>query len=233
MKEYFADMHADPLAVAVTEEQGGDWSTSWADLMMVMFVLFTVLFVYASSKTDLKVLFSPETAGRAMDTSSIDPLLGLIGNLSGLAESGNAVKGPVGYAGEMVYKARDNAVTVMREGDALRITMRGDVFFLPGGESLQPGADDYLDEIGDIIRRTPGNAMVVGYADPSEAEGADSFGLSARRAEAIASQLMKRYGMEPWRIAVTGRGAFAPDVPGNMESSAELNRRVEVIVMTR
>lgn len=233
MKEYFSDIHTDPLTVATVEEQGGDWATSWADLMMVMFVLFTVLFVYAGSKSDLKVLFSPETAGRAMETSSIDPLLGLIGNLSGLAESGNVVRGPVGYSGEVVYKANDNAVTVIREGDALRITMRGDVFFLPGNETLQPTADDYLDEIGDIIRRSPGNAMVVGYADPSEVDGVASFGLSARRAEQVAAHLMKRYGMEPWRIAVTGRGAYAPDVPGNMEQSAELNRRVEVILMTR
>lgn len=233
MKEYFTDIHADPLSLTQSEEPGGDWSTSWADLMMVMFVLFTVLFVYADGKSNLKVLFSSESAGKARETSSLDPLLGLIGNISGVAESSNSVRGPVGYGSNVVYKARDNAVTVISEGDALRIIMRGDVFFLPGNEAMQPAADDYLDEIGDIIRRTQGNVMVVGYADPSESDGTESFSLSARRAEHVASKLMERYGVQPWRIAVSGRGAFAPDVPANVDNSAELNRRVEVIMMTR
>ncbi|WP_018123906.1 OmpA/MotB family protein [Desulfovibrio oxyclinae] len=233
MKEYFSDMKGDPLEASALQEQGGDWATSWADLMMVMFVLFTVLFVYAGNKAELKVLFSPDTAERAKETNSIDPLLGLIGNLSGLADSSNAVNGPAGYQGEVVFKARDNAVTVLREGDSMRVIMRGDIFFAPGGESLLSGADEYLDEIGSILRTTQGNVMVVGYAAATELEGKSGFSLSAGRAESVAERLIGRYGMRPERIAVTGRGAHSPDVPAYLEDSADLNRRVEIIMVTR
>lgn len=214
------------------QDDANRWAVPWADLMMVMFVLFVVMFIYAQSHQDVKVLFSQETAQTIEKTSSLDPLIGLIGQISGLNANGgtDSVRMPVN---DVLYKSADNGITVVREGnDKVRITLRGDLFFGENQSRLKATADQYLREIADVVKVSVGSVHVIGHATQREDSGTNGFRLSTKRAIDVASRFINTFNMSPNRFVITGRGAHRPDVPATSEQTLTMNRRVEVILLT-
>jgi len=208
-----------------------DWAVPWADLMMVMFVLFVVLFVYASSHQDVKVLFSQQSADQAQATSALDPLIGLIGQIASKADSrGN--KEVIRMAeNQVLYRSRANGVSVIREGQArVRVTLRGDLFFEAGSGELKPESAQYLVEVAEVVKLSVGNVHVIGFASQDEAEVADGFAISTNRAAGVANFLIKQFNIEPKRVVITGRGAYMPEIPSTSETNQALNRRVEIVI---
>jgi len=191
-----------------------DWSVPWADLMMIMFVLFVVLFVYASANKDLARFFSEESGA--------------------VPEAQAGVRERVSQASrELLYKARDGAVSVIRENeDRVRVILRGDVFFEAGRERLSARAAAYLAEVGELMRLSAGSVHVIGYADEHERSGAASYALSAQRAANVAEYFIEAMRVDPRRFVISGRGAYQPETPEFSENSARLNRRVEIVIMT-
>lgn len=215
----------------ITVRGMNDWVVPWADLMMVMFVLFVVLFVYASTHQDVKVLFSDQSRGNAQSTSTLDPLIGLIGQISSRVDSTGASSNVRIAGNKVLYRNRAEGISVMREGpNRVRISLRGEMFFAAGDDVLRSDALTYLQEIAEVIRLSVGMVHVIGYASADEAEGSSSFGLSSRRADDVADLLMSEFKIDPRRIVVSGRGAYAPELPGISEANQEMNRRVEIII---
>jgi chemotaxis protein MotB len=208
-----------------------DWAVPWSDLMMVMFVLFAVLFIYASTRQDVKILFSRQTAEKAQSANALDPLIGLIGQIASRTATGGSQDVVRMAENEVLYRSRTNGITVVREARGrVRVTLRGDLFFDVNSGQLKPESAAYLDEIGDLVRLSVGLVHVIGFADQSEAQGAQSFILSSERAAGVADQLINRIGIEPKRLVVTGRGAYQPELPDTSAANQTLNRRVEIVV---
>lgn len=209
-----------------------DWSVPWADLMMVMFVLFVVLFIYASSHQDVKVLFSNQSAEEARSSSSLDPLIGLIGQIASRADSSGTSEIVRVAQNEVLYRSRANGVSVVREAAGqVRITLRGELFFDEKSGELKEGSGHYLNEIAELIRLSLGTVHVIGYADVSESEGSQSFALSTGRAANVADYLISSFGIEPKRIIITGRGSYQPEVPDTSVENQMMNRRVEIVIV--
>ncbi len=219
----------DQLEGQVSGRGQNDWVVPWADLMMVMFVLFVVLFVYASTHQNVKVLFSSQSADRAQATSTLDPLIGLIGQISGKVD-GHGSQQLVSVAeNQVLYRSRTDGVSVVREGrDRIRITLRGELFFLKGNETLAPDAISYLQEIAEVVQLSSGTVHVIGYASVGEA--ADGFHLSTGRAADVARLLMAEFAIDPKRVVITGRGSYAPEFPNTSTANQAMNRRVEIII---
>lgn len=208
-----------------------DWAVPWSDLMMVMFVLFVVLFVYASTHQDVKVLFSQQSADEAQSTSALDPLIGLIGQIASRADmQGN--KDVVRMADhQVIYRSREHGVSVIREGqDRVRVTLRGHLFFNAGSGELNPEAARYLAEVGEVVKLSVGTVHVIGFASQDEVAGSESFALSTDRAADVSRYLITKFNIAPKRVIITGRGAFMPEVPGTSEASKAKNRRVEIVI---
>ena len=208
-----------------------DWAVPWADLMMVMFVLFVVLFIYASSHQDVKVLFSHQSAEKAQAASSLDPLIGLIGQIASRADSGGSQDVVRTAESQVLYRSRVNGVSVIREAPGrVRISLRGNLFFDARLGALKAGSEQYLQEIAGVIKLSVGTVHVIGYADRSESEGTESFKLSTARAADVADYLINQFGIDPKRIIITGRGAYLPELPDTSHTNEALNRRVEVVI---
>jgi outer membrane protein OmpA-like peptidoglycan-associated protein len=75
--------------------------------------------------------------------------------------------------------------------------------------------------------QAPVRVLVIGHTDT---QGTPDYNaeLSTRRAEAVRSMLVTRYGLRSSDILVEGRGMREPLVPGSTEEHHALNRRVEV-----
>ncbi|WP_022661806.1 OmpA/MotB family protein [Paucidesulfovibrio longus] len=227
-EQYFRN---DPLG-AMTPGDGdgpaGHWSVPWADLMMVMFVLFVVLYIFAVRHKDVVVLFSQRTApGEAR--GQVDRLDGLITRIAG--RNGNEGM-PVEERREVYYKSTANGVSVVREEQQVRVTLRGGLFFKSGGTELQVDAKEYLSDVAEIIRLTQGGVEVIGYADAKEADGVQGFKLTAERASNVARWFIEEGGIAPSRFSVAGRGGYVPELPSISPGHEDANRRVEIIIHT-
>jgi len=209
-----------------------DWAVPWSDLMMVVFVLFVVLFIYAGSHKDVKILFSDQSAAEARASSALDPLIGLIGQIASQADGGgsrDSVRMPESQA---LYRDRGNGISIIREAPGrVRITLRGKLFFDAMAGKLNPGAEQYLDEIAKVVQLNVGGIHVIGYTDLSEAAGSKSFSLSTQRAAGVAEHFIRHFHVDPKRISVTGRGAYRPEQPETTENNQEMNRRVEIVIV--
>lgn len=209
------------------------WSVPWADLMMVMFVLFAVLYVFKSTNTDLKVLFQGDQGESGQQTAAApDPLQGLIGRLAGHMNAVGDADSNVTIDGtENVYRSERSEVAVTRGMDnAVRIALRGHVIFPAAAEGLDETGRRYLDQVGDFLGKTPGTIHVVGFAAADEATGMDSFGLSMTRAQSVAAYLAQSSGIDPARFVISGRGAYEPEVPDSLDA-AHRNRRVKLYIL--
>jgi chemotaxis protein MotB len=224
----------DQMEDAATVHGMQDWAVPWSDLMMVMFVLFVVLFIYAGTHKDVKILFSSQSAAEARATSAIDPLIGLIGQIASRAAAGGSGDVVGMNDSRVLYRSRANGISVVQEGPGqVRISLRGALFFDEKSGDLNPEAGQYLDEIAKVVSLNVGIVHVVGFADESESQGADSFALSTDRASDVAGYFISHFNIEPKRIVITGRGAYQPELPETSEANRASNRRVEIVIVNQ
>jgi outer membrane protein OmpA-like peptidoglycan-associated protein len=113
---------------------------------------------------------------------------------------------------------------------ALLATGRADVysiFFAFNSAELRQESDSTLREIDDVLRRHPGWKLAIN----GDNVGGDAFNLalSERRAAAVKSALVTRFGAAPARLTTAGYGERQPKATNTtLEGRAE-NRRVELV----
>jgi chemotaxis protein MotB len=209
------------------------WSVPWADLMMVMFVLFVVLFVYASQKRDTALLFANPQQGAVQAEPS--PMQTLMLRLSAMdtPAAGNAQK-VYEQARRLLYTANGGGVAVTMEPDGgVRVNLGGEVVFKENSAAIGPAGLAYLDETAKLLQSSPRRVHIVGYADSAERGGqpAAQLELSMERAAAAARRLMGRHQIESHRFAVSGRGAAGLLAPATTPENRRKNRRIEIVIL--
>lgn len=221
-----------PQAVAA----GGnfaEWSVPWSDLMMVMFIVFAVLFVYSGAKD--RPAPAPAAQKPAETRAPQDPMQAFLGQLNDPVKDAKGFVNVNGSPQRETYYQNDNlGVSVVRETDRqVRVFLRGDLFFAPGGDALAAKSDAYLARIAEILRVSSGAVLVVGHAAEGEtATPEEGLALSARRAAGVAQYFIRTAHLDASRFLVTGRGSFQPEAPATDQDADKRNRRVEVLVLT-
>lgn len=211
-------------------EGANGWAVPWADLMMVMFVLFVVLFIYSKSKENIKVIFKDNAASEV----SINPVDTLIDSISlhraGMSKDSSVVLPPQ----QSLFRSRNGAVSVnTKDNGDVKIVMRGDTFFSPGKAYLDALSRKYLSEVAGMLTTNNHAIHVIGHCDDTDVSKigqSEAFELSAQRAARVAQYLIKTSGIEPGRIMVSGRGITRPEIPSSVEKVKGNNRRVEIYV---
>jgi len=123
---------------------------------------------------------------------------------------------------------------VVREGSGhVRVTLRGALFFDSAESLLKDGSDQYLQEIAEVVRLSVGLVHVIGYASPDEVTDGNGFSLSSGRAAGVAGFLINKFGIDPKRIVITGRGVYHPELPDTSKENQALNRRVEIVITNK
>ena len=210
-----------------------EWSVPWSDLMMVMFIVFAVLFVVTSMRKDAAPVTPPV---HTVETKApTDPMQAFLGQLNDPVSGGKGFTDAKAASVRETYYQSDNlGISVVRETDRqVRVFLRGDLFFAPGGDTLAGKSSPYLGQIAEILRVSNGAVLVIGHSDAAETKSpAESLGLSARRAASVAEYFIRTAGLDPKRFMITGRGAFQPETPDTDPNSALRNRRVEVLILT-
>jgi chemotaxis protein MotB len=211
-----------------------EWSVPWSDLMMIMFMVFAVLFIYSSAKNRTEPQ-PPQPPKVAETKAPEDPMQAFLGQLNDPVRDGKAFRNAGGTPVRETYYQSDNlGISVVRETDRqVRVFLRGDLFFRPGGDALSENSGQYLARIAEILRVSTGAVLVVGHCAEEETKTPEeSLALSARRAASVAGYFIRTANLDAKRFLVTGRGSFQPEVPATANDSEKRNRRVEVLVLT-
>lgn len=206
------------------------WSVPWADLMMVMFVLFVVLFIYSQSKENIKIIFEANAQTQVSNNPADDLIEILSFHREAMGSSASVVMAPQ----DVLYRSGDGAVSMHEEGGELKIVMRGDAFFSAGKSNFETKTRQYLAEVAEVLKTSKHAIHIIGHVDPSDIAKVGSqkaFELSATRAARVAGYFTNEKSIDPVRIIVSGRGNSAPELPDEMGPVAGNNRRVEIIVI--
>jgi len=189
--------------------RGAQWQIPWSDLMMTMFILFAVMYVYASSK---QTVVPPEMKERAPSIARVYEL------------SKSTVK----------ESHLEKLATVELVPDkAVRILLTSDLLFDTGSADLKGGSIQVLKKIAAVLWRTPYLVNIIGHTDniPIHTESFPSnWELSTARACAVARFLIEEMRIPAERFRVSGYGEYHPLRPNISSENRAANRRVEITI---
>ncbi|MCE5269077.1 MAG: OmpA family protein [Planctomycetaceae bacterium] len=126
-------------------------------------------------------------------------------------------------------------VNVRRDGDVIRIELRGQVLFEPGTSRLRPGAPNLLSDVASEIARTYPDQMigVEGHTDNdlvANAQFHNNHELSASQAMAVYDVLVSHTRLQSNQLFVMGQGANRPVVSNATPEGKDRNRRIELVI---
>lgn len=220
-------------------DPGGDqaqntWALAWSDLMMVLFVLFCVLFVYALNHQKTRheyqrVAFAQESTHRFGDRGRPTyraraekiPSTSLQSIYAHVADAFSSLPGDhysIGYSNV-------NHVTVR---------VKNKVLFEPGQSTLKSGHRALLDRMAAILGMVGNEVQVVGHVDPGAEQlvhGHNMWQLSAERAGHVVGYFVEEHGFSPERFSVQAFGDTEPLVPGLNARDKDINNRVEIRIL--
>lgn len=212
------------------------WAIAWSDLMMTMFILFTVMYVYKS--VDVEFL-TGEGLGSDIGSSIGTGIIG---------DKGGGTIGPSPESGsEMlltkVYKLgrqtldqeqlNDFATVDLAPDKTVRIILQSDLLFDLGKAELKPDAQQSLYKIIPLLEQTPYMINVVGHTDDlpiQTPQFPSNWELSTKRASEVARFLMGQSVLPEERFYISGHASYQPLRPNNSPENREANRRVELII---
>jgi chemotaxis protein MotB len=207
------------------------WSVPWADLMMVMMVMFAVMFITQLAERNVGDLFKrevhkPLAIGPKFDHSIRQPAMGERENIS--AEE------ILRLSQKLVKQANLNDIdVVLTENHAVKVSVRGNLLFNLGSADLKPDAVAFLDKLAKIIAGNHYQIEVVGHTDNfpiSNPAYPTNWELSSARSARVARYLIQTGDLEPGRFAIVGRSYYQPVVANTTMENKARNRRVEIII---
>ena len=130
--------------------------------------------------------------------------------------------------GALSNKMVDAAKMAKGIGETGHIALYG-IYFDTDKAELKPQSRPTLDEIAKLLKSQPSlKVYIVGHTD-SQGGYDYNMSLSKRRAEAVAADLTKAYGIGAARLTAAGVGFLAPLGSNATEAGRSLNRRVELV----
>jgi len=119
------------------------------------------------------------------------------------------------------------------------IDVGSDILFDSGKATLKPQGRDALAAVVETIKSSfPDREIwVIGHTDNDPIKHTkhlwkDNLDLSLNRAATVARELYKM-GIDPQRIVAAGQGEFRPKVPNDSKKNKALNRRVQIVAVSR
>jgi outer membrane protein OmpA-like peptidoglycan-associated protein len=122
----------------------------------------------------------------------------------------------------------DAAAMAKGLGEKGHVALYG-IYFDTDKATLKPESKPTLEEIAKLLRgQGKLGVYIVGHTD-SQGSHDHNMDLSRRRAEAVAAELVRSYGIAKERLRTAGLGFLAPVGSNATEDGRALNRRVELV----
>lgn len=210
------------------------WMTTYGDIMTLLLTFFVLLISYSTVKE--------EDFKRAL--ASFQEALGMLPHERSLIrfEDIPAIRTMPPIPPKEVIRRIRNAIyaaglkgqmSVTRDKEGIRITIRSPILFDSGKADLRPDALPVLDELTTILRQNPDTVVVEGHTDNVPIHTSrfpSNWELSTARAISVAKYLFEKGNMNPARFNVAGYGEYHPIEPNDTPGGRSVNRRVEILL---
>lgn len=123
-----------------------------------------------------------------------------------------------------------DGASVQRDQNTLAVTFKSDILFPVNSAVLQPGANDEITRVAQVLTQYPATTITI--AGHTDSTGSDALNqdLSERRANAVKSALAAR-GVAQARMTAIGFGKSKPIADNSTEAGRTINRRVEITIV--
>jgi chemotaxis protein MotB len=238
------------------------WLVSYADFITLLFAFFVVLYS-TSQMDNKKVVqvsaaiqgafqelgvFSGSAQGSALRVEAAPP-----GQIQAILEPAQlaGTKGDEGLAGgegvdvDLLKRQLEEALgdQIKRHEIEMHVTPEGLVvslrevgFFASGNAELLPDGQAPLGRIAHILSAKGFQVRVEGHTDQVPIHTArfkSNWELSTARATEVVALLVEHYGFDPMQISAAGFSQYRPVASNETEEGRKINRRVDLIVVSR
>jgi outer membrane protein OmpA-like peptidoglycan-associated protein len=130
-------------------------------------------------------------------------------------------------AEELAAELRSTGVSVVREGDNIRLIMPGNITFPTDGADVNASFYPVLDSVSKVLNKYKQTLVDISGHTDSDGSADYNMALSQRRANSVAAYLVGR-GVLSGRLMVVGYGETQPIAPNTSAAGKAQNRRVEI-----
>jgi len=121
------------------------------------------------------------------------------------------------------------------ERDGLVVSLREIGFFDSGSAAIKPGAEAALARIANILQEHSCSVRIEGHTDNvpiHTSQFASNWELSTARATGLVRTLVEQHGISAERLSAAGYAEFHPAASNDTAKGRQLNRRVDVVILT-
>jgi len=232
LNHFFSSSDFDPysegefLGDSFEGREKAKWSISWSDLMMTMFVMFTILYVYQAGNR--KLIFGTGPGENEISESGSGRMVGM-----NVSQSPSEIYNQTRQAVMDEFGANRASVDMI-PNKVVRISIAGDILFDIGNADLKPRVLERLLQVAVVLKENRYFINVVGHTDSTPSHSRKyptNWELSAARATKTARFLIENAGIPAKRVFISAHSRHQPIRPNTSVFNKQLNRRVEILLM--
>jgi chemotaxis protein MotB len=129
----------------------------------------------------------------------------------------------------------DQDINIKVDKGVVYIDISDKLLFKSGKYEVTPEAKTVLGKVAQVLKNQPDiEFMVEGHTDNvaySNGVLLDNWDLSVKRATSVVRILQKQYGLDPARMAASGRGEYNPIVDNSNAQNRGMNRRTRILIL--
>jgi chemotaxis protein MotB len=220
------------------------WFVSYADLVTNMLCFFVMLFAFSSLDSPKK---RQESESRDEKFHAVFSINSAQGSSQWLTHGGKGILlTPASRKSEiphLVKKVKNqlrkapsaDRMLVMASDQMVKIEIPSNVLFESGSAQMRRGAEDVLTALVPVLSTIDNHIRIDGHTDDQPTRSGNypsNWELSTARACTVVRFFVDKMMQDPERFSAQGYGEFRPKVPNTSAENREINRRVEIIVLS-
>ena len=130
----------------------------------------------------------------------------------------------------------DQDINIKVDKGVVYVDISDKLLFKTGKYEVSSDAKSVLGKVATVLKNQPDiEFMVEGHTDnvPFKSNGIllDNWDLSVKRATSVVRILQDQYGLDPAKMAASGRGEYNPVVDNSTPENRAMNRRTRIVIL--
>lgn len=129
----------------------------------------------------------------------------------------------------------DDDINIKIDKGVVYIDISDKMLFKTGKYEVTSQAKEVLGKVAMVLKNQPEiEFMVEGHTDNVPYRSGvllDNWDLSVKRATAVVRILQNQYGLDPRKMAASGRGEYNPVVDNGTSANRAINRRTRIVIL--
>ena len=241
-----------------SEESSGNWLTTYADLITLLFTFFVLLYTFSSIDAErfkeiaisLQMALTGQSGPTMFDEYPDGPIGPIIPSQDlppedqdnarfketqdGIAILNEEIKRVYGIVQSFVEEEDLEAEVRLRmDRRGVIIDINESILFDPGMADLKDESKLLLDKLTKLISAFDNNIIIEGHTDTvpiSRSKYPTNWELSAARATTVLRYFAEEKNVAPERLSAAGYGEYRPVVPNDTAENKAQNRRVNILI---